>query len=71
MLAVLRDLSNIDKHRFVHPVAVVAEGQQRVVRFTELGIAPEALGRMNIYVVYTVFQKFERFFPPLAGHGDT
>lgn len=42
-LAVLRDLSNTDKHQFVHPTDVVSEGSEPVPVFTRVGITTEAL----------------------------
>jgi hypothetical protein len=62
-LAVLRNLSNIDKHRFVHPVVIVGEGDQREVRFTELEVTTNALFRLEHYMTYAVFTRFERLFP--------
>lgn len=62
-LAVLRDLSNIDKHRFVHPVVIVGEGDAREVRFTELEVTTDALFRLEYYITYTVFKQFENLFP--------
>jgi hypothetical protein len=62
-LAMLRDLSNIDKHRFVHPVVIVGEGEKREVQFTELGVTTDALFRMEHYLTYTVFTSFEKLFP--------
>jgi hypothetical protein len=62
-LAVLRELSNIDKHRFVHPVVIVGEGDAREVRFTELEVTTNALFRLEYYMTYTVFRSFERLFP--------
>ncbi len=62
-LAVLRNLSNIDKHRFVHSVAVAGESDARQVRFTELGVSSEALGQLNIYMTYSVFERFAKLFP--------
>ncbi len=73
MLAVLRDLSNIDKHRFVHPVLVIGDGDAREVRFTELAVNTETLGWMNRYVTYTVFDHcFAKLFPlPLHAVGNS
>jgi len=62
-LAVLHELSNIDKHRFVHPVVVVGDANTRRVTFTELGATMEALGELNIYMTYGVMKRFERLFP--------
>jgi hypothetical protein len=62
-LAVLRDLSNIDKHRFVHPVVIVGEGDAREVRFTELEVTTDALFRLEHYITYTLFKRFESIFP--------
>ncbi|MGO8905512.1 MAG: hypothetical protein ACLQMH_07815 [Solirubrobacteraceae bacterium] len=62
-LAVLRDLSNIDKHRFVHPVVIVGEGDAREVQFTELGVTANALFRLEHYMNYAVFESFARLFP--------
>jgi hypothetical protein len=62
-LAVLRDLSNIDKHRFVHPVVIVGEGNTREVRFTELEVTTNALFRLEHYITYTLFKRFESLFP--------
>lgn len=62
-LAVLRDLSNIDKHRFVHPVVIVGEGDAREVRFTELEVTTNALFRLEYYITYILFKRFESLFP--------
>ena len=62
-LAVLRDLSNIDKHRFVHPVVTVGDGDGREVRFTELEVTTNALFRLEHYMTYAVFRRFETLFP--------
>ena len=62
-LAVLRDLSNIDKHRFVHPVVIVGEGNAREVRFTELEVTTNALFRLERYITYSLFKRFESLFP--------
>jgi hypothetical protein len=62
-LAVLHDLSNIDKHRFVHPVVIHGEGDTREVRFTELEVTTNALFRMEHYVTYSLFRRFEGLFP--------
>jgi len=62
-LAVLRDLSNIDKHRFVHPVVIVGEGDTSEVRFTELEVTTNALFRLEHYITHTLFERFERLFP--------
>jgi hypothetical protein len=63
-LAVLRDLSNIDKHRFVHPVVAVptAEGEP-VLLFTDLGVTVEALWRLEVYITYGLYKRFEALFP--------
>lgn len=63
VLAVLRDLSNIDKHRFVHPVLIAGEGDAREIRFTELEVTTGVLGRVNHYMTYGVFTRFEKLFP--------
>jgi hypothetical protein len=62
-LAVLRDLSNIDKHRFVHPTVIVGEGEMREVRFTELEVTTDALFRLEHHMTYTVFECFAKLFP--------
>jgi hypothetical protein len=62
-LAVLRDLSNIDKHRFVHPVVIVGEGNAREVRFTELEVTTNALFRLEHYITHSLFKRFESLFP--------
>ena len=62
-LAVLRDLSNIDKHRFVHPVVIVGEGNAREVRFTELEVTTNALFRLEHHITYSLFKRFESLFP--------
>jgi hypothetical protein len=63
-LAVLRDLSNIDKHRFVHPTnAIAGESSEPVLVFTDLGVTTEALWRLEVYVTYTVYTRFEKLFP--------
>ncbi len=63
-LAVLRDLSNIDKHRFVHPSVTVKGGEApSEVLFTDLGVSFQALWRLNLYMNYTVHETFARFFP--------
>lgn len=62
-LAVLRDLSNIDKHRFVHPVVIVGEGDACEVRFTELEVTTNALFRLEYYITYSLFKRFESLFP--------
>jgi hypothetical protein len=63
-LAVLRDLSNIDKHQFVHASAVIGDVEtSREVVFTDLNISFAALWRLNLYMNYTVHEAFARFFP--------
>jgi hypothetical protein len=63
-LAALRDLSNIDKHQFVHASAVIGDGdQKREIVFTDLKISFAALWRLNLYMNYTVHETFARFFP--------
>jgi hypothetical protein len=69
-LAVLRDLSNIDKHRFVHPVVIVGEGDAREVRFTELEVTTNALFRLEHYITHIVFKTFEELFPLPAHAAD-
>jgi hypothetical protein len=63
-LAALRDISNIDKHQFVHPSAVIGDGDApREIVFTDLQISFAALWRLNLYMNYTVHEAFARFFP--------
>jgi hypothetical protein len=62
-LAVLRNLSDIDKHRFVHPAVIVSEGDTCEVRFTELEVTTDALFRLEHYMHYTVFERFAKLFP--------
>jgi hypothetical protein len=62
-LAVLRDLSNIDKHRLVHPVVIVGEGNAREVRFTGLEVTTKALFRLEHYITDSLFKRFESLFP--------
>jgi hypothetical protein len=71
-LAVLRDLSNIDKHRFVHVTTAREEGAgEPVLLFTELAITTEALWRLEWYVTYAVYERFAQLFPlPLHAQGS-
>lgn len=63
-LAVLRDLSNTDKHRFVHPTdTVLQETSEPVLVFTRVGITTEALWQLELYVTYTVYERFAKLFP--------
>jgi hypothetical protein len=62
-LAVLRDLSNIDKHRRVHVTTVIGEEGDREVAFTDLQVSLNALGRLLRYMNYTVHERFAAFFP--------
>ncbi len=63
-LAALRDLSNIDKHQFVHPSATIGEDEApREIVFTDLRISFAALWRLNLYMNYTVHETFARLFP--------
>ncbi len=62
-LAALRDLSNIDKHQFVHSSAIVDDDAAREVVFTDLQISFAALWRLNLYMNYTVHETFARLFP--------
>lgn len=65
-LAVLRELSNIDKHRFVHSVVAIGDANTRRVTFTEFGATMEALGELNTYMTYAVVRAFEPIFPTPA-----
>lgn len=62
-LAVLRDLSNIDKHQRVHVSTTVGEGGDREVAFTNLNVSLNALWRLLHYMNYTVHERFAAFFP--------
>ena len=63
-LAALRDLSNIDKHQFVHSSGVIGDDDApREVVFTDLQISFAALWRLNLYMNYTVHETFARMFP--------
>lgn len=62
-LAVLRDLSNIDKHQRVHVSATTGERGDREVVFTDLHGTLNALWRLLHYMNYTVHERFAAFFP--------
>jgi hypothetical protein len=64
-LAALRDLSNIDKHQFIHPSAAIGDDDvPREIVFTDLQISFAALWRLNLYMNYTVHETtFARLFP--------
>jgi len=64
VLAVLRDLSNTDKHRFVHPTdTVLHDSREPILVFGRVGITTEALWGLERYVTYTVYERFAKLFP--------
>lgn len=50
----------------MHPVVIVGEGNAREVRFTELEVTTNALFRLEHYITYSLFKRFESLFPLLA-----
>jgi len=69
MLAVLRDLSNTDKHQFVHETDAVGDRSEPTLVFTRLAVTTEGLWRLETYVIYTVYERFARLFP-LPSHAQ-